>query len=260
VMLTAEGHVKLMDFGVVSASRDSRTRSRPGADASGSSPLRSHPWVPSRELDSIDQLMVLMLSSSPPDDEQGPSRSHEVRRTLEISVLPPQLLFDTARTRRPRPSAAREGWSGRAKAALARAGQRVAVIGHRGPVLAAAGVAAAVAVVIVGALALTGGPAADGPLQDRDGGRPAAEGPAPRPASVTGEIEIPNLVGRSAFQAQRRLHRLGLRYGPVVPVTGEPGVVVATLPRAGSRADQGTEITLFIGTRSDRVGGSSTPG
>ena len=265
VMLTAEGHVKLMDFGVVSASRDSRTRSRPGADASGSSPRRPHPWVPSRELESIDQLMVLMLSSSPPDDEQGPSRSQQVRRALEISVLPPQLLHDTVRIRHRQPSAARESRAGRAKAAWARARQRLAVIGHPGPVLAATGVAAAVvaaAVValIVGALALTGGPAADGPTHDRDGGRQASEGPPPQPASVTGGVEIPNLVGQSAFQAQRKLHGLGLRFGPVVPVTGKPGVVVSTLPRAGARADRGTEITLFVGTRSDRVGGSSTPG
>jgi serine/threonine protein kinase len=256
VMLTAEGHVKLMDFGVVSASRDTRTRSRPGADASGSSPRRPHPWVPSRELESIDQLMVLMLSSSPPDDEQGPSRSQQARRALEISVLPPQLLYDTVRMRDRQPSVARERRAGRAKAAWARARRRFAVIGRPGPVLAAAAVVA----VVIGVLAITGGPAADGPPQDRDGARQASEGPPPRPASVTGGVEIPNLVGQSAFQAQRRLHQLGLQYGPVVPVTGTPGVVMATLPRAGASVGQGTEITLFIGTRSDRVEGSSTPG
>jgi hypothetical protein len=261
VMLTTEGQVKLMDFGVVPASRDSRTRSRSGADATGDSPRRPQPWVPSRELESIDQLMVLMLSSSPPDGEEGPTRSHQVRRALDVAVFPPQLLFDTARTRHPQLSAAGGFRARRGKAALARARHGLAVIGHRGPVLAATGVAAAVVAVIVG-VAFAGGPAAEGPLQDRDRGRQASEGPAPTPApvSVTGGIEIPNLVGQSAFQVQRRLQQLGLRFGPVVPVTGKPGVVVATMPRAGARVDPGTEITLFIGTRSDRMGGSSTPG
>jgi hypothetical protein len=324
VMLTAEGHVKLMDFGVVSASRDSRTRSRPGAEASGDSPLRPHPWVPSRELESIDQLMVLMLSSSPPDDEREPSRSPQVRRALEVSVFPPELLFDTtSRSRDLQPSAAvggrargdtaararapqrlavrvgralkmivlrtggavqgivlRTGWAlkgtgigaGRAlrrtavlpwrafRAAAIRVGRaRRAVIGHPGPVLAAAGIAA-VAVVIVGALALTGGQATDGPPLLRDGERQGTGGPPPAPSSVTGGVEVPNLFGLSAFQAQERLHRLGLQYGAVVPTPGTPGKVVATAPQPGVKVSRGTEITLFIGTRSDRVGESSTPG
>jgi hypothetical protein len=324
VMLTAEGHVKLMDFGVVPASRDSRTRSRRGADASGDSPLRPHPWVPSRELESIDQLMVLMLSSSSPDDEREPSRKHQVRRTLDVSVFPPELLFDTnSRSRDLQPSAAMGGRARGDTAARATAPQRVAVrvgralkmivlrtggalkgtalrtgwalkrtgigagralrrtglfpwrafraagirvdrarravIGHLGPVLAAAGIAA-VAVVIVGALALNGGQATDGPPLLRDGERQGAGEPPPAPSSVTGGVEVPNLFGLSAFQAQARLHRLGLQYGAVVPTPGSPGKVVMTAPQPGVKVSRGTEITLFIGTRSDRVEGSSTPG
>ena len=292
VMLTTEGDVKLMDFGLVSASEAIRTGSDgSGAEATGSSPLPPHPSSPSRDLESIGELMVRML---PPtlDRERDPPRSRRLQPSLQVSVFPRELLFDaTRRARDPKLPVARAGRVGPSRRARVRAPQRPAarvarapetvalgteravktaggmkvgrarraIMGRPGPVLATAGVAA-VAIVIVGILTLAGRQASEGPSVFRDAGRTTAEGPPTTPPSVAGGVEIPNLSGLSSFHAQERLGRLGLEFGGVLPVTGTPGVVVATSPRAGEQVGPGTVITLMIGARTDRMEGASTPG
>jgi hypothetical protein len=313
VMLTTKGEVKLMDFGVVSASRVGGGRSRRGADPPGSSPLRLHAWGSSLDLASVDELMARMHSPSPPGEEPERPRPNGVRPALEVSVFPPELLSDgTAHRREHRRSQRREGRAAgmrsasraRAPARLARrvgrglartalgigapvkrtgiragrglrwmgllpwralsAGGRSAgragraVMAHPGTVGAAAAVAAVA--VVIGVLTLSGSQASEGRSVFEVGRRKTADSPPPSPSNVTGGVEVPNLSGLSAYHAQERLDRLGLEFGGVLPVTGSPGRVMATSPRAGERVGPGTVITLLVGARTDRMEGASIPG
>jgi hypothetical protein len=284
VMLTTNGEVKLMDFGVVLASRVGAGRSRPGADPSGRSALRLHPWGPSLDLASVDALLARMRSPSSTGEQPERPRPNGVRPALEVSVFPPELLSDGGarrhehrRSRTARPVGALVARTGiragrglrwtvllpwRALRAAGRSVGRAgrAVMAHPGAVGAAAAVAA-VAVVTVGALSLSGSQAPEGPLVFGDGGRKTAERPPTTTApGAAGGVEVPNLFGLTAFHAQERIDRLGLEFGGVLPVTGTPGVVMGTSPRAGERVGPGTVITLLIGARTDRMAGASSPG
>jgi PASTA domain len=68
-------------------------------------------------------------------------------------------------------------------------------------------------------------------------------------------VEVPQVTGGSVSQARTQLLDVGLQFLRAVPTFGPPGVVVATDPSIGARVAPGSEVTLFVGTSPDRVGG-----
>jgi hypothetical protein len=78
---------------------------------------------------------------------------------------------------------------------------------------------------------------------------PTTEGAQETP----GEISVPSLAGLTVSQARVRVIQAGLVLGEAVPVSGEPGVVLRSVPRAGRHLPSGSEVVLFVGVPSERL-------
>jgi serine/threonine protein kinase len=69
---------------------------------------------------------------------------------------------------------------------------------------------------------------------------------------IAPRVQVPLVLGASAFLAWRRITEAGLILGAVVPVEGPPGRVVRTVPAPNEFVSRGAGVTLYVGSASDR--------
>jgi PASTA domain len=78
--------------------------------------------------------------------------------------------------------------------------------------------------------------------------------PAPEVRETGGGIVVPEVAGLTAWEARDVLLTVDLRLARIVPVPGEPGVVVGTRPATGKVVGPGEAVTLLVGVEPDRLG------
>jgi hypothetical protein len=66
-------------------------------------------------------------------------------------------------------------------------------------------------------------------------------------------MDVPDVRGMSALQAQAVLENSGLRFERGIPAEGTPGQVLGTLPSIGRSIESGTPVTLIVGVEADRL-------
>jgi hypothetical protein len=78
-------------------------------------------------------------------------------------------------------------------------------------------------------------------------------------AKVAPRVQVPPVLGASAFQAWRRITEVGLLLRAVVPAEGPPGRVVRTVPAPNEFVSRGADVTLYVGLASDRFSDDQAP-
>jgi serine/threonine-protein kinase len=224
VLLTEEGGVKLIDFGIPTALwLAARHAHRPLGGAStgrvpvltGREPDRAH------DADSVEVLMQHMLSGVPPSAED------------ELPTLVELVLADE-----PDAPPATNG-----RFVLRNLRDRASTR----PLAFAAVFVLIVAIATVAFVSTR--PSSDGPAEQL--GRsplPSTSAPPSSPASVP----VPDVDGLSAMEAARLLAAQGLVVADAEPTTGPPGEVVGTDPPASQVVQPGTSITLLVGALPER--------
>lgn len=222
VLLTAEGGVKVIDFGIptalwLAARHGRRAPTGPSngstAELTGREPDRAH------DARSLELLMQHMLSGArPPEDELG---------TLV------QLVLEDRPEQGSPPTPSAPG---------ARPPTRRIAIG--------AAIVAAVATAAIGFFAIKS------PSENQRSGNQVRPSPsAATSAASSSAVAVPDVDGLSAMEAEELLVAEGLVVADAEPTPGPPGEVVGTDPPTSQLVPPGTAVTLLVGALPDRLDG-----
>lgn len=66
-------------------------------------------------------------------------------------------------------------------------------------------------------------------------------------------VDVPDVRGMSAREAQSLLERAGLRFERAIAAEGPPGRVLGTLPSIDRSVSSGTPVTLIVGVEAERL-------
>jgi serine/threonine-protein kinase len=283
IMITPDGSVKVMDFGIARALDDSEELTRTGAvigTATYFSPEQAQ-GLPADERSDVYALGIVlyeMLAGKPPFTGESPV-AVAYQHVSETAISPDQINPEA-----PRELAAiaehaiRKDPSDRYQSAEELRADLVRYLGGAEPVAAAALIAAAPTTMIPPPAAMpptpvpTGTQVFDAPAEDRSqtgywvavGGllvilligivllvRLLSGG-----ETVAAEVEVPDLAGLPAFDAFEALQSLDLKVREANETSDEveAGLVIRTEPPAGSFVEAESFVTVVVSTGSEQVG------
>ena len=283
IMITPDGSVKVMDFGIARALDDSEELTRTGAvigTATYFSPEQAQ-GLPADERSDVYALGIVlyeMLAGKPPFTGESPV-AVAYQHVSETAISPDQINPEAPRELSAiAEHAIRKDPSARYQSAEELRADLVRYLGGAEPVAAAAIIAAAPTAMIPPPSAMppapipTGTQTFDAPAESRSqtgywvavGGllvilligivlliRLLSGG-----ETVAAEVEVPDLAGLAAFDAFEALQSLDLKVREANETSDEveAGLVIRTDPPAGSFVEAESFVTVVVSTGSEQVG------
>ncbi|WNV75700.1 Stk1 family PASTA domain-containing Ser/Thr kinase [Geodermatophilus sp. DSM 44513] len=288
VMITPEGTVKVMDFGIARAVSDSAATMTSTAAVIGTAQYLSPEQARGESVDarsdvySTGCLLYELVTGAPPFTGDSPvSVAYQHVREdprLPSSVnraVPPELDAILLKALSKNPANRYQSAADmRSDLLRALAGQRVEATPVMGDAEKTAIIGAPpggyggrdwdgeddedrarrrnrVIAAVVAGLLLIGGVVAVALLVNRGGEEPAADAPAAT------QVSVPNVVGQTEAAATTALQAAGLTLGPsttqVTQDQAQVGTVLGTTPPSGTQVDQGSAVALVLGVGPDTV-------